>query len=205
MMFSCTKCGSCCRNRFLCIYYFEEDLINNLKSKFKLNFKLNTFRFYLDLTNKIVIDIIFRLDIKPCPFFADSCIIQSDKFLSCHKYPINTYIDLGFLSLLGFNKLYFDIDKECTFIKNNTNFLEFLSTQKLEDIFRTEYAANLKDHKIWTDIFKKIKFIKKDKNYNILIDYKVKKRIPAEYVIFLKTWKHLKFDDYINWIVLRTE
>ena len=205
MKFSCTKCGSCCRNRYLCIYYFETDLLNELKTKYELKFNLISFRSYFDLTNKIIIDVIYRLDVKPCPFFADSCRIQSEKFLSCQKYPINTYIDLGFLSLLGFNKLYFDIDKECTFIKTNSKFLEYLNSQKLEDIFTTEYIANLKDHKTWVEIFKKIKEIKKIQNYKILIDYKVRKKKPIEYNIFLKSWKHMNFNEYMNWISLRSE
>ena len=205
MQFSCKKCGSCCNNRFLCIYFFEKNLLNELKARFELNFKLEPFRFFFDLTNKIIINVIFRVNVKPCPFFANSCMIQSEKFISCQKYPINTYIDLGFFSLLGFKKLYFDIDNECTFIKSSENFWIFLKSQKLENVFPTEYEANLKDYKTWSDIHKKIKYYKKFKDLDIIIDYKFKKKKPNLYKRYLETWKHLNFNEYIEWIKLRSE
>ncbi|NHI92784.1 MAG: hypothetical protein EAX96_09815 [Candidatus Lokiarchaeota archaeon] len=205
LKFSCKKCGNCCKNRYLCFYFFEKGIVDKYKGKIDSDFELESFRFYFDLTNKKIIDIIYRINTKPCPFFDSSCMIQSQKFISCQKYPINTFIDLGFLSLLGFNKLYFDIDKECSFIKKTNNFIKNLKNQKLEKLFPTEYDANLKDYEIWKNIDKKIKYYKINFNFNILIDFKLKKRKISDYRTYLKNWDHLNFDEYEVWLGSRTK
>lgn len=198
MTFSCERCGSCCINRYLCIYFFEKDILLQNKKKNKLEFELLPFRYYLDLTNKIIITIIYRVDLKPCPFFKSKCIIQSEKFISCKKYPLNTCIDLGFFSLIGFNRYYFDLDKNCTFIKNDKNFASSLKNNKIEKVFDKEFKANIKDQDIWSKYNKKLKKLKKLKNFEIIVDFKARKKDPEKHIQYQKAWKNLNFDEYWN-------
>jgi len=198
MTFSCERCGSCCENRYLCIYFFEKDKLYEYKNKYNLDFELIPFRYYFDLTNKIIIVLIYRVNLKPCPFFTSKCVIQSEKFISCKKYPINTCIDLGFFSLIGFNRYYFDLDKNCTFIKNNEKFASTLKNNKIEKIFNIEFKANLKDQEIWSKYNKKLKKLKKLKNFEITIDFKARKKYPIKHLDYLKDWKYLDFNSY--WI-----
>ena len=175
------------------------------KNKFKLKFNLLPYRFYFDLTNNVIIDTIYRVDVKPCPFFDSNCIIQNNKFISCEKYPLNTCIDLGFLSLLGFNRYYFDLDEECSFIKNNKNFVHSLRNHKLKRVFPREFQANLRDQDIWKEIDKEIRFYKKKMNLNIIIDYKLKKQNSKKFQIYLNSWDHVDPEEYKKYLEIKVQ
>ncbi|MFX1451789.1 MAG: hypothetical protein ACFFCM_13150, partial [Promethearchaeota archaeon] len=149
------------------------------------------FRFYIDKTNKIIIDLIYRIDSKPCPFLRNNlCEIETEKFISCKKFPIATWIDMGFFSKLGFNRLYYELDSRCTFLKKNRAFSNSINKFKLKEIFKEEIVANLEDHRLWTLINSKIRKIVKEKKIDIIIDYKLRKKDPEYLRTVLNEWIH---------------
>ncbi|MFX1420651.1 MAG: hypothetical protein ACFE9N_17270, partial [Promethearchaeota archaeon] len=80
--FKCLKCGNCCKQRYICIYYSELNKFEKIKSKTNIRANLIPFRFYIDKTNKIIIDLIYRIDSKPCPFLKNNlCEIETEKFI----------------------------------------------------------------------------------------------------------------------------
>ncbi len=189
--FKCLRCGNCCKQRYVCIYYSELNKLEKLKNKTNKDINLIPFRYYVDKINEIIIDVIYRIDSKPCPFLKNNlCGIQNEKFISCKKFPIATWIDLGFFSKLGFNRLYFELDNHCSFLIKNKNYLNSIKKLKLEDIFKEEVYANLEDHKIWTLINSKIKKIVKEKKLDIIIDYKLRKKDSNYVNKILKKWSH---------------
>ncbi|MHA1381136.1 MAG: YkgJ family cysteine cluster protein [Candidatus Helarchaeota archaeon] len=198
--FICQKCGNCCKQRFFCIYFTELKKFNLIKNKANKDFNLIPFRFFVDNSNKTIITIIYRSDSKPCPFLNKNnlCRIENDKFIACRKFPVATWLDIGILSKLGFNRLYFELDYHCTFLKENEEFIKAIKNVKLGDIFKKEIQANYEDHKIWIDINSKIRKFKKSKNFEIVIDYKFRKRKSNFLKSILNTWTHLPANEYFK-------
>ncbi|MHA1301010.1 MAG: YkgJ family cysteine cluster protein [Candidatus Helarchaeota archaeon] len=197
--FTCLRCGNCCKKRYLCVYYSELDKFESIKNKTTQEFQLIPFRFYVDKTNKIIIDIIYRSNLKPCPFLKENlCGIENNKFISCKKFPIATWIDLGFLSKLGTKRLHFELDNHCSFLKNNEIFYNSIKKLKLEDVFKREINANYEDHEIWTKIHSKIRKLKKKKKFEIIIDYKYRKRNSQLLKSIINKWEHKPTDVYFE-------
>ncbi|NVM04226.1 MAG: hypothetical protein HWN67_17985 [Candidatus Helarchaeota archaeon] len=173
--------------------------MEKIKNKTNREINLVPFRYYIDKTNKIIINVIYRIDSKPCPLLKNNlCGIQTEKFISCKKFPIATWIDLGFFSKFGFNRLYFDLDNHCTFLNKNKAYLNSIKKFKLEDIFKEEVYANLKDHKLWTLINSKIKKIVKEERLDIIIDYKLRKKDPNYVNKILSKWSHKPVNVYFE-------
>ena len=193
--FECLKCGNCCKNRFVCIYYSELDKFNNVKSKANKPFQLIPFRYYIDLTNRLIINVIYRADTKPCPFLNNNlCNIEEEKFLSCRKFPIATWLDLGFLSILGINRLHFELDENCSFLKER----KVADNFNLKKNFSQEIEATYQDYKIWTSISSTLTKIKKEKEFNVIIDYKIRRKYKKRLSIILDKWENIPVNVYIK-------
>lgn len=197
--FECEKCGTCCTSKYPCIYSSERSKAQRLAKEQNKKLILVPFRFKLDLTNEQVIVIIYRFKTKPCLFLENGiCSIQENKFIACRKYPIASWLDLGFLSLLGFRQTYYEWDVTCTFLKNNKELLKQWKRGLIEKKFSAELQASKEDRNSWLSLEKKIRKIIKRNNINIISDLKLKKRKPHQYKKYLTSWKNLPIEEYIE-------
>ncbi|MHC1591333.1 MAG: YkgJ family cysteine cluster protein [Candidatus Helarchaeales archaeon] len=198
-MFRCLRCAQCCKNKHPCIYSSERELALKLASQKSLQLELVPFRFDFDLTNEVIIVLIYRFSKKPCIFLKNNeCTIQEEKFIACRKYPIASWLDMGFLSLLGFNKIYYDLDTTCSFFQaDNQDAVEW-KNWSLEKIFPDEVKATLEDRRLWLNMEKALKDVAKKRKYEIITDVRLKKRIPESHEIFLKNWVCLSHEEYMK-------
>ncbi len=197
--FKCFQCGQCCVIKYPCIYSFELDKAKRLATELDVELGITPFRFKFDLTNKNIIILIYRFNKRPCIFMQNNkCMIQKDKFIACRKYPIATWLDLGFLSLLGFHQTYFDFDRTCTFLKSQEYEIDALIKEPLEEIFPSELRASKEDRDTWISMEKNLRRIAKNQKFKLISDIKMKKKNKFLYEKNLKEWNQLSFEQYIK-------
>lgn len=204
-MFECQMCGVCCQTKFLCLYPFE--LRRAEYCAHKLNIKLQTepLRTILDEKSQKIIALIYRVTERPCPFYSNrKCLIQTQKFIACHKYPISQWIDLGkVFSFLGLKNEFYDIDDNCTYIKTHPKFKSFLRTLPLSSILPNEYQAVLEDKKIWITLQTQFTALRRTEKISTINEKKLQRDSPAKYQKILDSWEQVSADDFLNQLEIR--
>jgi len=194
--YKCLQCGICCKTKYLCLYPHELDKAFELAYKHNISLNLEPIRYKIDFKNKIIIDLIYRVTVRPCPFFKNNkCIIHENRFIACRKYPFSNWLktpDL-FVKLLKFPKYFHEIDENCTFIKkfygNNSKNISI-------KIFDAEYNALLNDIKTYESIEKRLKFLSMTNKIELKKEIKFKNENPELYKFILENWEHIPFENY---------
>ncbi len=83
--FKCIRCGTCCRNSFVSMTYFEYKRLKRLAEE---KGKICIFFIYKNHVN----DWVILLSAKPCPFLKNDteCTIYEDRPIKCRMHPFNT-------------------------------------------------------------------------------------------------------------------
>ncbi|NVM56281.1 MAG: YkgJ family cysteine cluster protein [Candidatus Helarchaeota archaeon] len=200
IQFECQRCGLCCQTKFLCLYPLELNKAKLYAKNFEIKLQFEPLRKILEEKHQKIIIFIYRLIQRPCPFFSDSrCLIQEKKFIACRKYPISNWIDLGkVFRFLGFNNEFYDVDDNCTFIKNHDVFKIALRNLPLSSILTKEYEAILEDKKIWLDLNHQFTLLKKEHKIKVINEQKLKKSNLEMYQEILNSWEQISAIEFLK-------
>ncbi|MHA1269608.1 MAG: YkgJ family cysteine cluster protein [Candidatus Helarchaeota archaeon] len=194
--FKCLKCGNCCKTKFLCLYPHELEKAFKFAAKKKIQLNIEPIRFRIDFKNKVILDLIYRVTKRPCPFFNhNQCTIHENRFVACRKYPFSNWTkspDL-FVKFLKFPEYFYDIDIKCSFIKKFYNNNEKIIQKKM---FNDELDGLEKDIEIYGTIEKKLDELNSLNIIELKKETKFKHQYPEKYNKILNNWKHKSFFVY---------
>jgi Fe-S-cluster containining protein len=176
------------------LYPHELDKARKFAQKINQPLEMKPLRKRIDFKNKIIIDLIYKIETLPCPFFIkESCSIHENRFIACRKYPFSNWTKSPelFVKLLKFPKFFYEIDTKCTFIKDMNSKIPLN-----EEIFDKEFEFLKKDIEIFERIENKLTNLNNSGLIELKKENKFKEKYPLKYREIIENWKHIPIKDY---------
>jgi len=195
-VFSCLQCGNCCKTKFLCLYPHELEKATKLAQQLNINLEFEPLLSRIDFKNKVILDLIYKLKIRPCPFYIENkCLIHDKRFIACKKYPYANWTKTPklFVKLMKFPEYFYELDTKCSFISKF-----YPSKRNIPDhIFPLEYKALKMDMTVFQKIEDKLNELNDNSIIELKKEIKFKESFPEQYKNIQNNWEHIPFTNYL--------
>ncbi|MBD3229592.1 MAG: hypothetical protein GF329_15535 [Candidatus Lokiarchaeota archaeon] len=194
--FQCLKCGNCCKTKYLCLYPHELGKAFELADEVGINLEIQPLRFRIDFKNEIILDLIYKVKTKPCPFYINgTCEIHENRFIACRKYPFANWTRSPklFVKLFKFPEFFHEIDEKCTFIQRKI-IKRGISINQID--FKEDFVYFKKDMEIFLRIERLLEDLNKSNKIQLKKENKFKRNSPQKYEQIIITWEHKAITGY---------